>query len=123
MQNRKGVSDQLKASVYQSPALIPATPWLGKDAPGTPAVATRRDSTSLNLKLTAGGGKPVAQYAVWARYGEDWRFTVVTGTQGELTLVDDAVGKVNAVVVSAVDRLGNESPRVTMRAPFTAAAK
>ena len=86
-------------------------------------MATRRDSTSLNLKLTAGGGKPVAQYAVWARYGEDWRFTVVTGTQGELTLVDDAVGKVNAVVVSAVDRLGNESPRVTMRAPFTVAAK
>ncbi|MNK70371.1 hypothetical protein D3C87_897890 [compost metagenome] len=123
MQNRKGVSEQLKASVYQSPALIPATPWLGKEAPSTPVLALRRDSTSLNIKLTAGGGKPVAQYAVWARYGEDWRFTVVTGVQGELTLVDDAIGKVNAVVVSAVDRLGNESPRVTVRAPFTVAAK
>jgi len=57
----------------------------------------------------------VTQYAIWARYGEDWRFTVVSGLQRKITLVDDAVGKVNAVVVTAVDRLGNESPRVTLR--------
>lgn len=115
MQNRKGISDQLKASVYQSPALIPATPWLGKEAPGTPLVALRRDGASLNLKMTASAGKPVAQYAVWARFGEDWRFMVASGTQAELTLLDDATGKVNMVVVSAVDRLGNESARVTVR--------
>jgi len=123
MQNRKGISEQLKAGVYQSPALIPATPWLGTEAPGTPLVAMRRAGDGVNVKLTAGGGKPVAQYAVWARYGEEWRFLVVSGTQAELNLVDDAIGRVNAVVVSAVDRLGNESPRITLRQPTMVAAK
>ena len=123
MQNRKGISEQLKAGVYQSPALIPATPWLGTEAPGSPLVAMRRAGDGVNVKLMAGGGKPVAQYAVWARYGEEWRFLVVSGTQAELNLVDDAIGRVNAVVVSAVDRLGNESSRITLRQPTVVAEK
>ena len=123
MQNRKGIGEQLKAGVYQSAALIPATPWLGTEAPGTPLVAMRRAGDGVNVKLTAGGGKPTAQYAVWARYGDEWRFLVVSGTQAELNLMDDAIGRVNAVVVSAVDRLGNESPRITLRQPTVVAAR
>jgi hypothetical protein len=30
MQNRKGIADQLRAVSYTGPALVPATPWLGK---------------------------------------------------------------------------------------------
>lgn len=123
MQNRKGISEQLKAGVYQSPALIPATPWLGAEAPGAPLVAMRRDAGSMNVRLTAGGGKPTAQYAVWARYGDEWRFSVVAGTQTELNLMDESIGRVNAVVISAVDRLGNESTRITLRQPSVVASK
>ncbi|WP_426078412.1 glycoside hydrolase family 10 protein [Janthinobacterium sp. PSPC3-1] len=123
MQNRKGISEQLKAGVYQSPALIPATPWLGAEAPGAPLVAMRRDTASMNVRLTAGGGKPTAQYAVWARYGDEWRFSVVAGTQTEFNLMDDAIGRVNAVVISAVDRLGNESARITLRQPSVVATR
>ena len=123
MQNRKGISEQLKAGVYQSPALIPATPWLGAEAPGAPLVAMRRDTASMNVRLTAGGGKPTAQYAVWARFGDEWRFSVVAGTQTEFNLMDDAIGRVNAVVISAVDRLGNESERITLRQPSVVATR
>ncbi len=35
-QNRKGVADQVRAGVYASDALVPATPWLDKTPPSVP---------------------------------------------------------------------------------------
>ena len=115
MQNRKGISDQLKSISYQSAALIPATPWLGSGAPGAPKVGARRGSAGLDLKLSA--GKSAIQYAIWARYGEEWRFTTAPAGRGDVTLADEAGVAAGAVVVSAVDRLGNESERVSVPAP------
>ena len=113
MENRKGINDQLKAQAYQNAALVPPTPWLGAEPPSAPAVATRREGGGLGLKLSAGSAKPVAQYAIWSRYGSEWRFAVAPGTRPSVLLPDDtASGAANAVVVSAVDRLGNESERV-----------
>jgi uncharacterized lipoprotein YddW (UPF0748 family) len=114
MQNRKGISDQLKAVSYQSAALAPASPWLGSEAPGAPKVGARRGAAGLDLKLSA--GKNATLYAIWARYGEEWRFTVAPAGRGEVTLADEAGVQAGAVVVSAVDRLGNESERVSVKA-------
>lgn len=117
MENRKGVCDQLKTQAYQYAALVPSTPWLGGSPPAAPAVMARRDGAGLALKLAPGAGKAVARYAVWSRYGNEWRFAVAPGTRTELRLPDDgAAGAASAVVVSAVDRLGNESARVTVAA-------
>jgi hypothetical protein len=33
MENRKGISDQLRTISYATPALVPATPWLGASVP------------------------------------------------------------------------------------------
>jgi uncharacterized lipoprotein YddW (UPF0748 family) len=111
MQNRKGISDQLKSVSYQSAALIPPSPWLGSETPGAPKVGARRGTAGLDLKLSAGKG--ATQFAIWARYGEEWRFTVAPAARGEVTLADEAGVAARAVVVSAVDRLGNESERVS----------
>jgi len=115
MDNRKGIDDLLRAQVYQTAALVPATPWLGSQAPAAPTVTARREAGALALKLAAGAGQPVASYAVWSRYGAEWRFAVAPGARTALLLPDDAAaGAVNAVVVSAIDRLGNESERVAV---------
>jgi hypothetical protein len=111
MQNRKGITDQLKNISYQSAALVPATPWLGSDAPSAPAVAVKRNGSGL--AVTLGAVPKATQFAIWARYGDEWRFTVAPATRGEVVLTDDAGVPARAVVVTAVDRLGNESPRVT----------
>ncbi|MFA9217541.1 MAG: glycoside hydrolase family 10 protein, partial [Sphingomonadaceae bacterium] len=113
MENRKGINDQLKAQTYQNAALVPATPWLGAQLPAAPAAAARRETGGLGVKLAPGAGKPVAQYAIWSRYGTEWRFAVAPASRPSVLLPDDPVsGAPNAVVVSAVDRLGNESERV-----------
>ena len=115
MENRKGISDQLKANSYRSAALIPASPWLGMEGPPAPAVLARRDGSGYTLKLTATEGKPTALYAIWSRFGALWRFIVVPAGHSEWALPDDVVaGPASVIVVSAVDRLGNESERVSV---------
>jgi uncharacterized lipoprotein YddW (UPF0748 family) len=111
MQNRKGIDDQLMAGEYAQPALVPASPWLGNTAPSVPSVLANRAGHGLKLKLAP--GKSDALYAIWTRYGSQWRFSVAPAAQHDVTVADDAkLGEANAVFVSAVDRLGNESERV-----------
>ena len=111
MQNRKGISEQLRTGTYATPALVPATPWLGNVKPGLPRVKAIRKVNGVDLKLTA--GKANALYTVWARHGNEWRFNVVPASRVEWTLQDDArLGALDAVFVGAVDRLGIESDRV-----------
>jgi uncharacterized lipoprotein YddW (UPF0748 family) len=110
-QNRQGISDQLRASTYPGQALVPATTWLKSDGPGTPQVSSQRGKEGVKLKLKA--GKATSLYAVWARHAGDWRFAVVPAARVDWTVADDAkLGAADLVLVSAVDRLGNEGARV-----------
>lgn len=108
MENRKGISDQLKAADYATPALVPATPWLASAKPGAPGVLAKREKGAVTLKLAP--GKDNAQYAIWSRYGNEWRFTVAPASQAEVRVL----GEPAAVFVNAVDRLGNESAPVAV---------
>lgn len=111
MENRKGITDQLSAGQYVQPALVPATPWLGNTAPAAPRVLANRSGQGIRLKLAP--GKADALYAIWSRYGNEWRFAVAPASAAAFTVADDAqLGEASSVFVSAVDRLGNESERV-----------
>ncbi|GGE84457.1 hypothetical protein GCM10008020_31590 [Massilia psychrophila] len=115
MQNRKGISDQLLAGQYASQALVPASPWLGSEAPGAPLVMAKREAGAVVLKLAP--GKDNAHYAIWSRYGNEWRFAVVPASRANWSLPDDSkLGAASAVFVNAVDRLGNESTPLSVLA-------
>jgi uncharacterized lipoprotein YddW (UPF0748 family) len=112
-ENRQGIADQLKSVHYTTPALVPATPWLAETLPPAPTATVQRNGKNISLKMA--GAPAGGQYAVWSRHGGAWRFQVVTAMDADLALAGDA----SAVFVSAVDRLGNEGPRV----PVTLAAR
>ncbi|MFL6708271.1 MAG: glycoside hydrolase family 10 protein [Massilia sp.] len=113
MDNRKGITDQLKTSHYAGPALVPATPWLGNTAPGAPQVRAKREHNGVSLKLAPGTGN--TQYAIWTHYGTHWRFAVVPATTDNLLLADDPqLGAPSSVFVNAVNRLGIESAPVAV---------
>ena len=110
MQDRGGVATQLMAGPYAVPALVPPTPWRSSTAqpppPGAPA-----------LKLAAGqalfepaAGSNVAQWAVWRRSAGQWRFSVQPVSERAVNTAG-----ADALVVSAVDRWGRLSPRVSTR--------
>ena len=125
MENRKRIGDEFKAKVYSVPALVPATPWLDRTAPATPQVVLERGH-NIRLKIVPGAGKAAALFAIWARYGpaesSQWQFSTLASTPKSATAEVDLraatdAGVLTAVVVSAVDRVGNESPRILWQAP------
>ncbi|WP_426209529.1 glycoside hydrolase family 10 protein [Massilia sp. TWP1-3-3] len=116
MDNRQGIGDQLKAGQYAGQALVPATPWLRTEPATVPGVLVRRAGAAVSLRLAAGKG--TAHYAIWSRQGGTWRFAAAPASQTEWNAPADA----DAFVVSAVDRLGNESARVSLAAVAEAPA-
>jgi hypothetical protein len=99
--------------------LVPASPWLEDGAPAAPTVQFSTRSGGM-VELTLGipnGSKPVQRWAVWQRYGARWIFSVVHQPTFTLALFQpgDAATPLDGLVVSALDRVGNESPRVGVR--------
>jgi hypothetical protein len=115
MQNRLGVADTLKAQTYGTLALVPASPWMERGAPEAPlANLTARPHGAWELTLaTPRSGKPVARWAVWLRFGEQWEFQI--GLQPAMAIAAQKSpadrAPLTGIVVSALDRVGNESAR------------
>lgn len=116
MQDRKGISGLLAVGPYTQGALVPATPWLDAVPPGAPTL--RRETSGIaagGVSITAANGKPVSLYAIWRRHGRHWNFSVQPAVEPVINLAPDPkLGAIEALVVSAVDAVGNESPRVTL---------
>jgi uncharacterized lipoprotein YddW (UPF0748 family) len=123
MENRVQISDMLKTQLYTSPALIPASPWLENVAPAAPQI-TLEQRKNVHVKIVPAAGRSAATFAIWAKYGTSktaqWQFSVLPAVirnasiETEL-LSNTPAGTLSAVVVSAVDRVGNESARTIVQ--------
>ena len=121
-QNRKSISDQLKRVAYPTTALVPSMPWLG--APPTVPIITpnvNAISRKMSLQISAGAGALPLRYAIWTRDDKSngWKFQAkLVGTQdrakGSLDWALDSTAASSEMVISAIDRIGNESARVTL---------
>ena len=111
LQNRQGIGELLQAQAYASTALIPASPWLAQDAPAAPTLQLQ--DGAMRLQIHAGPGTAAQWYAVWKRFDSGWRFFSQSATRDLVDLsADPRWGPARGVVISAVDRTGNEGPRV-----------
>lgn len=109
-ENRGGLSDALRQT-YPWPALVPPTTWLGGTAPEAPLV--QFDPQSSTLHWQARGQAPFL-WVVMADVGGRWWMDVMPAHQTSLRLRAGATPP-RVMAVSAVDRLGNESPRAVIR--------
>lgn len=100
-QDRKAIATNLRP-LYAPPALLPASPWMKVAAPAAPKLTRAGDTVKV-----AGLDAHAAQLAVWRRENGAWRFSVLPANTATL-----AAGE--ALVVSAVNRAGVESARVTL---------
>ncbi len=110
MENRGGVADALKG-VYAEPALVPTSPWLGDGSPAAPRLAWEKQGGKPALSVKPGGGT-VRLYVVRTRSGGTWAVRIHPAAEKAIVLpVGDGPEK---VVVTAVDRVGNESQPATL---------
>jgi hypothetical protein len=121
MQDREGLATSLQQGAYAEPALVPATPWLGSERPAAPRLS--RAGAAPGVRAGAGPGSVPVAWAVWQRVQGRWRFAVqpvrARDAMSVLALEEPLQGlapDAQAVVVSAVDRLGHESARVRLGA-------
>jgi uncharacterized lipoprotein YddW (UPF0748 family) len=106
MRNRQQIRSLLQEGPYASPALVPAMPWLGSQAPAAPTLDKAMGGINANT------GADARLLAIWKRYDLLWRFSVQPASQSFISLADDpAYGVVQEVQVSAIGRTGTESAR------------
>jgi uncharacterized lipoprotein YddW (UPF0748 family) len=116
MQNRDSLDDRLIAGPYSSPALVPASPWLDSIAPAKPLAWLARDAATKAITVTI---QPSSSEKAWLwvlryRYGPDWSTMILPGTQSVHMFDGGAASNApDQVVVSQVDRTGNESEFTT----------
>jgi uncharacterized lipoprotein YddW (UPF0748 family) len=109
---------QRLVEVYTQQALVPATRWLGATPPVPPAVEVARDTaTGGRFVLLRSGTAPRPWlWTVQVRRGTTWSTQILPGHQLRHTLTRSAAEPMpDAVVISAVDRLGNQSQLVRLR--------
>ncbi len=135
VENRKGVSDQLKANVYTNPVLIPAAPWLNATPPAPPVLKVDTDGVTRTRTIDLSSFERSAsghawRLAAWVRVGGVWEFVIGPAGMEQTERADivsvrlaypfgDSTRIPDRVVAFSVDRFGNESPRVTWSADGT----
>lgn len=115
-QNRQGIATRLAAATYAEPALVPATPWLELAAAPMPQLVTRGAPGVNFVDVKFDAGSEASVLAIWRRYGREWRFATQPEAQPVIDLAADAsLGEISEVVVSLVNRAGEEGPRLSLR--------
>jgi uncharacterized lipoprotein YddW (UPF0748 family) len=112
--NRDDINGALKSGPYAEPALVPASPWLGGTPPREPSLALSRidERGDVEARWSTQGGTSAFLWTVYSKRGDVWEASVLPGhVDRHVMPASQARPPVSTVAVSAVDRLGNESPR------------
>jgi len=111
MKNPDSLDERLRVS-YATPALVPASPWLGATPPGRPTIALGRDplTNEYSLKLTPAKGEKPWLWTVRTNVSGSWKSQVLPGWLRTHQLLE---GLVDSVLVTAVSRTGIESAAAT----------
>lgn len=120
LENRDSIATQLGRGVYAEPALVPATPWLDSIPPRRPTAVARTDTATggLSLRMLPAGKEAIWRWIVRMRTNGSWATHVLPGWQrSHAVTFDGASPRPDEILVSAVDRLGNESRVVRVRLP------
>ncbi len=105
----KKAVDTALAETYASPALVPASPWLGTNAPSAPELSVKRKRHELSL--TWNHNSDVRYWVLQTKTGTNWNTTILPGDMNACILKSTSSSPLpEHVYVSAVNRVGNIGP-------------
>ena len=102
-----GVQSVLRDKVYRRDAVIPQFGWINVERITSPRLTIRRTRKFVNVSWRATGGRRAFWFVVYAQDKDGWSYSVVPASERSMSLSADR--KIGKIVVTAIDRLGNES--------------
>ena len=111
---RDSLAERLLATVYAEPAIVPASPWLAIARPAKPRVTLSADSTSN--EATVQMNMPESDPRLWlvqVRTRGSWTTHILPGSEHRFAL-SNAESRADLVCVTAIDRIGQSSPIVSV---------
>ena len=132
------VAETLRKGPYANEALVPPSPWLDAKAPKAPSGTVTKEGTNMVVSIKPQGEESAFRYIVYAQRGTAWEHHILNrdeltftlqsgGTRTEVTTKNQGlevetkevpVTEITAILVSAVDRVGNESVQSILALPF-----
>jgi len=99
--------------VYKKQALIPARPWMDNKAPAAPAVTSTLQNDARTISWTHPDTQDVSHWVVYSIYGTTWSYQILNRNDRSIKLNSTGIARqsLNTVIVTAVDRTGNESEK------------
>jgi uncharacterized lipoprotein YddW (UPF0748 family) len=115
MQNRRGVTDLLRAGPYARAALPPGIAWSARGSPArAPALRAEVAGDQVALSWETAGRDDVRSWVLSFRAGERWTTTLYPAGDGSPAIVtlplEGPTGRINAASLAAVDRYGRLGP-------------
>jgi len=97
-------------ATYQTPALVPLTPWIKVAPMKNPLLYVEKSGSTLKAKWNSPDFPAVFQWILYAKYDETWETQILEKNiiSENLPLIKNGK-KLTTVAIKSVDRLGNES--------------
>ncbi|MCY7310568.1 MAG: family 10 glycosylhydrolase [Chitinophagaceae bacterium] len=110
------LADTLLKGVYKKQALVPASPWMDNKAPAFPVVTTSSEGNVCKISWTHPDEKDVFHWVVYSLYGNTWSYKILNRNDRHAALdktkqEGTITRNLTKIIVSAVDRTGNESEK------------
>lgn len=110
------LADTLLKGVYKKQALVPPSLWLDSQAPAAPSVSITTHTEKMKISWTHLDEKDVFRWVIYYQYGNIWHYQILNQNDRSLALYRTtgsgaSIQKLNKIIVTAVDRTGNESDK------------
>ena len=113
------LTKELIEGPYKTPALVPASPWLNNSKPPAPIVKFINNTSDILVSWETNDNNTF-KWVLYFQYDNNWEYRILSKQQINATLnkkMLDASGKeimLKNIIVSAIDRTGNESDQLIM---------
>lgn len=102
-----GIQKVLGERVYAKDALIPQSDWIKTAKPLAPKVEITRDKNFVRAAWSQKEARKAFWFVVYAKDKNGWSYSILPAIEKTIALSADR--KIEKLVVTSVDRLGNES--------------
>jgi hypothetical protein len=102
-----GIQKKLREKVYIRDAITPQFGWIISQQLSSPEVRVSRDRQLVRATWTERGKGKAFWFVVYAKDKDGWSYSVLPASERSIALSSDR--RIEEIVVTSVDRLGNES--------------